>query len=95
MFIRDFCQNSSNFYCQRFIGTEINIKNTDDFLAKIKVNNDKNDPERDTKDEAKAVSELFKKNWKTYTLIFLLIVALTTGVIFFVKRQQKKGGWKL
>ncbi len=90
-----YCQNSSNFYCQRFIGTEINIKDTDDFLAKIKVNNEKNDPDRDKKDETKIVTELFKNNWKTYILIFLIVVALATGVIFFIKKRRKKEGWEL
>lgn len=90
-----YCQNSSNYYCQRFIGTEINIKDTDDFLNKIKVNNDKNDPDRDKIDEKKELSKLLKNNWKFYLILFTVIAALVTGLIFFLKKRQQKKGWKL
>ncbi len=90
-----YCQNSSNYYCQRFIGTEINIKDANDFLSKIKVNNEKNDPDRDKNETDKKVGDLFKANWKTYLMIFMVILALATGLFMFIKKQQKKGGWKL
>ena len=90
-----YCQNSSNYYCQRFIGTEINIKNADDFLSKIKVNNEKNDPDRVKNEMDKKISELFKANWKIYLAIFMIILVLATGLFIFIRKQQKKGGWKL
>ncbi len=90
-----YCQNSTNFYCQRFIGTEINIKNADDFLNKIKVNNDKNNPNADAGADKKIIANLFKSNWKTYLLVAVILAALATGSIFLIKRRQKKSGWKL
>lgn len=90
-----YCQNSSNYYCQRFIGTEINIEDTEDFLSKIKVNNDKNDPDRDKIETKKELSKLIKTNWKLYLLLFTIIAGLITGLIVFLKRRQAKKGWKL
>lgn len=90
-----YCQNSTNYYCQRFIGTEISLKSTDDFLAKIEVNNDKNNPNRDSEEAKKAFAEMWKENWKTYCLIFVIVLAAGTGGIFFIRNYQKKSGWKL
>lgn len=90
-----YCQNSSNYYCQRFIKSEISIKDTDDFLNKIEVNNDKNDPNKDYKENKEALGKLFKENWKTYLLIFVIVLAAGTGAVFFIRNYQKKSGWKL
>ena len=90
-----YCQNSSNYYCQRFIKSEISIKDTDDFLNKIEVNNDKNDPNKDGKENKEALGKLFKENWKTYLLIFVIVLAAGTGAVFFIRNYQKKSGWKL
>lgn len=90
-----YCQNSSIYYCQRFIGSEINLKGTDDFLNKIKVNNDKNNPNRDKIEEKEEIKSLLSKNWKTYVLLFVVIALLIVGIIFYIKRRHKKSGWKL
>ncbi len=90
-----YCKNSSIYYCQRFIGSEINLKGTDDFLNKIKVNNDKNNPDRDKIEEKEEIKKLVGKNWKTYLILFLVIAILIVGIIFYIKRRNKKKGWEL
>lgn len=90
-----YCQNSSSFYCQRFVGSEPNIKGTNDFLSKIKVNNENNNPKRDEIEEKKTIMTILKENWKTYALIFLGVVVVTVVIIFVIKERNKKKGWRL
>lgn len=90
-----YCHNSSNYYCQRFIGTEIDIKDNTDFLNKIKVNNEKNNPSRDDIEDKEAIKNLLKDNWKMYVLIFVIILGLIVGGVFFIKKHREKKGWKL
>lgn len=87
-----YCQNSSNFYCQRFIGTEIDLTTTE-FLSKIKTNN--KSPDADQKAEIKEIGDIFKKNWKTYLLVFLGLAVASVAIIFFVRMYNKKKGWRL
>ncbi len=90
-----YCSNSSNYYCQRFIGTEISVKGTDDFLNKIKVNNELNNPDRADKEDRATFWQLLKDNWKTYTLIFFGVAVVVVAIIVFIKYRSKKKGWKL
>lgn len=90
-----YCQNSSNFYCQKFIGTEINIGSVDDFLNKIKVNIDNTNPNKDKIDENREIVTIIKNNWKIYILIFLVLAVLIVAAIFFIKKYKAKKGWKL
>lgn len=90
-----YCHNSSNYYCQRFVGTELNIKDNQDFLTKIKVNNEKNNPDRDKNEETEAIKNLLKNNWKIYVLIFVVILGGVVGAVFFVKKNKEKKGWRL
>lgn len=90
-----YCKNSSNFYCQRFIGTEINLKSADEFLNKVSVNNEKNNPKRDEIEEKNEISDLLKKNWKTYVLVFVLVLGVIVGGAFFLKKYNEKKGWRL
>ena len=90
-----YCKNSSTFYCQRFIESETGIKNTNDFLKKIKANNDINNPDRDEIEERENLKNMFKDNWKLYAGIFVfVIITLVVGIILLRKHQKKKG-WKL
>ncbi|HBA37638.1 MAG TPA: hypothetical protein DCY94_02850 [Firmicutes bacterium] len=90
-----YCKNSSNFYCQRFIGTEINIKDTDDFLNRIKVNNENSNPNRDKIEEAKQLKTLLKKNWKLYLSIFIAIIVIAIALVYGIRIYRKKKGWRL
>ena len=90
-----YCQNSSNLYCQKFTRYDLGIKTVSDFLTKIQVNNELNNPDRDEIEENKTLSELFKKNWKIYLGIFAGAIIITIGVIVFIKKRNKKKGWKL
>lgn len=90
-----YCQNSSNYYCQRFVNTELKINSTEEFISKISVNNEKNNPNKGFLDENKEIIDTFKKNWPLYLLIFIIIAAIITGVIFFIKKKNKKKGWNL
>ena len=90
-----FCQNSTLFYCQKFTAKELGIKDADDFLEKIKVNNENNDPDRDQKEALEEITNLFKKNWKIYLLIFLGIIAVTVSIIVIIKKRNKNKGWRL
>lgn len=89
-----YCQNSSSYYCQKFIGTEINIKSTNEFLNKIQVNNEKNDP--DVKND-ESIFNVIQKNWKIYLFIFLgvLFVAGVAIIIFIILKRKKNKEWKL
>lgn len=90
-----YCKNSSNYYCQRFIGTEINIEDTDDFLSRIKVNNEKSNPNRDKIDEEKEIKDLVKENWKLYLIILFGTVTVFSIIFILVKKHKKKKGWRL
>lgn len=90
-----YCKNSSNYYCQRFIGTEINIKDENDFLEKISTNNEKNDPNKNKTEEKKEVKELIQKYWKVYLTIFIIVLITTVVVIVYITNHRKKKGWRL
>lgn len=90
-----YCQNSSSYYCQRFVTTDLNIEDTSEFLRKIEVNNQKNNPNKGFLDENKEIMDNLKNNWMWYLLIFLAIAGIITGLIIYLKKKQKKAGWKL
>lgn len=90
-----YCKNSTNYYCQRFIGTEISVKSVDDFLDKISVNNEKNNPDNSKPEDKKEIANLVKKYWKTYLIIFIVILIITVVVIVYVHNRKKKKGWRL
>ncbi len=90
-----FCQNSSLYYCQKFTAKELGIKDADDFLEKIKVNNENNNPNKDENDAIEEITNLFKKNWKMYLLIFIVIIAITISIIVIIKKRNKNKGWRL
>ncbi len=89
-----FCQNSSNFYCQKFVKKDLNINNTQDFLNKIQVNNEKNKPveERDPNEDIK---ELIEKNWQLYLCIFLGIIIVVLIVVVIIRKHNHDKRWKL
>lgn len=89
-----YCQNSSNYYCQKFIGTEINISNTGEFLDKIQANNEKNDPSSPQNQE-ETIGEVIKNNWKLYLIIFASIVLISGITLILIRMRNKKKGWKL
>ncbi len=82
-----YCKNSSSYYCQRFVGTELNLKNTDEFYQKIKPNN-KSDKEQ--KEEGSLI-QVVKQNWKLYLGIFAgLIVAFALFTVFMRWWNKRK-----
>jgi len=82
-----YCKNSSSYYCQRFVGTELNLKDTDEFYQKIKPNN-KSDKEQQ---EEGSLIQVVKQNWKLYLGIFVgLIVAFALFTIFMRWWNKRK-----
>lgn len=90
-----YCKNSSNYYCQRFVGTDLNLRDSDDFLSKIKVNNDKNNPNREQMDEDKEIKDILKNNWKIYLIVFIVVLGVLVGSVVLIRRYNKKKGWRL
>lgn len=90
-----YCGNSSSYYCQKFITGDLGIDSTSEFLKKIEVNNQKNDPKKDEKDIKKQITDILKNNWKIYLAIFVVVSGTFTGLIIYKKRANKKKGWNL
>lgn len=90
-----YCKNSTTYYCQRFITSDLKISTTDEFLDKISVNNEKNNPNKDKNDITKEIVDSFKSNWKLYLGIFFGLAILIVGGIFILKKYREKKGWKL
>lgn len=90
-----YCQNSSNLYCQRFTDKDLNITDSKDFLNKVKVNNEKNNPDRDKIDEFDTITKLLQDNWKVYLGVFIGVVFIIVIIIFIIKARNKKKGWRL
>lgn len=86
-----YCKNSSNLYCQKFVTKDLNINGTDDFLNKIKVNNEKNKPE----DISEKIIETIKEHWIIYLILFVGIIIGSIAGIFIVRNKKMKDGWKL
>lgn len=87
----NYCKNSSTYYCQRFVGHDLSIKDTNDFLNKIDVNN-KNEKEQNGE---KTFVELFKEDWKLYASIFGVLLILFIALVIFLKWKNKRRGLKL
>ncbi len=82
-----YCKNSSSYYCQRFVGTELNLKDTNEFYQKIKPNN-KSDKEQQ---EEGSLIQVVKQNWKLYLGIFVgLIVAFALFTVFMRWWNKRK-----
>lgn len=90
-----YCQNSSSYYCQRFIKTELNLADAKDFKSKIKVNSSKGNPDREEIEEKQEILDLLKKYWRLYLIILLGITGGVAGGIVLIKRHRMKKGWKL
>ncbi len=90
-----YCQNSTNFYCQRFVASDLKINSTSEFLSKIKVNNEKNNPNKGYIDIKKELADTFKANWPLYIAIFIGVALIITGIIIYFKKRNKKTGWKI
>ena len=86
-----YCKTSSSLYCQKFVTSNLKIKNTDDFLSKIKVNNEKNKPE----EEEEIVIDNIKSYWRVYLGIFIGVIFISIGVILIIRRKNAKKGWNL
>lgn len=90
-----YCKNSSNLYCQKFTTTDLGIKSSEDFLNKIKVNNENNNPNKDEIQEIETIKNLLSKNWKIYLLILVIVIVITIITILYIKKKNQKKGWKL
>jgi len=82
----NYCKNSSSYYCQRFVGTELGIKNTEDFYKKISVNNKK----AIEKGKIDVLTDIIKSHWKLYLSIFGGVLILFIGTIIFLRSRKKK-----
>lgn len=91
-----FCENSSNYYCQKFAEKELNIKDDDDFLNKIKVNNSSNKPEETQEEtEEEDAYDIISKKPILYIGVLCGVIIVSTVVIIVVRRKQKNKEWKL
>lgn len=90
-----YCQNSSNYYCQRFVSNDLKIKDTADFIKRIAVNNEKNNPNKGFLDANQEIKDTLKKNWPLYLAIFAGIALVIIATIFYLKKRQRKKGWKI
>ncbi len=86
-----FCQNSSIFYCQKFVGSETGLKSAEDFLKKIEANNKKPVIEG----AVETVRDLIKNNWKIYIAVFAIVVVLFVALIVLLRHLNKKKGTTL
>lgn len=88
-----YCENSTVYYCQRFIGTEINIKSTDEFIRKINVNQGKVEEKGEiTTGKKKGIGEKIRKHWKIYLTLSVGAITIVSIMIALVmrKRREKK-----
>jgi len=87
-----YCNNSSIYYCQRFITNDLNIEDAEDFLQKIYKNNQVNNLKDKNDDEIK---NIIMDNWILYASIFFAIAFAFAGFVIIKKKKNKTGGWKL
>ena len=90
-----YCENSSIYYCQKFVEKDLNIKDDSDFLSKIKVNNAANAPSEETQLEEETAYNLIIKNPIIYLTIFGSVIVITVLAIVFIRIRNKKKGWRL
>lgn len=87
-----YCKNSSNYYCQKFVNKDLKLKNSDDFMSKIAVNNKLNNPNIPLPSK---VVELIKQNWKLYIKIFVGATLFIILLVVLIRYYNKKKRWKL
>lgn len=82
-----YCKKSSNYYCQKFLGTEVNIKSTEDFMKKVGIVESEETEEESTIEETPI--ELFNQNKVLYISIFASVVVILGVVIAIVLVRRK------
>ena len=87
-----YCQNSANFYCQKFTTKDLKLGSTYEFLQKITVNNEKNKP---VEEEETSITQLVKQDWKIYLGLFAIVIILASTIIVIMKKRKKAKEWKL
>ncbi len=94
-----FCKNSSNYYCQKFTKTKLNLKGNDDFLSKIKVNNQKHseaiETEKKNNDEETNIIDSVINNWEMYLGIFIGTIFISIILVFVIKKRKSKKEWNV
>lgn len=88
-----YCKNSTILLCQRFVTKDLGIKSNEDFLNKIKVNNDKNKPIENKISDT--LNEVFKNNLTLYIILFVVVIGISVGVILYLRKRSKNAGWRL
>ena len=91
-----FCKNSSNYYCQKFTTTALNLKGNEDFLSKIKVNNDKRSigTIEVEKKETKSFMDMIMDNWQMYAGVSLASIVVSLILLIVIKKRKTKKGWE-
>ena len=89
-----FCQNSSVLYCQRFVTANLGIASADEFLNKIKVNNEQNAPTIENETVNK-IGDILREHWLLYLSIFVAVVIITIIIIIVMHKRKAKAGWRL
>lgn len=92
-----YCKNSSNYYCQKFTKTKLNLKGNEDFLSKIKVNNDRRSEEIKKNEEPKerGIVDLIVDNWQMYLGIFIGTIFISIILVFVIKKRKSKKEWNV
>ena len=90
-----YCNNSSLFFCQKFIEKETGIKSSADFLNKIDVNNQSNKPISESETEMISIKDIIKDNWILYVCVLVGVMITSVIVIILLHKKNKKKGWKL
>lgn len=87
-----YCENSSNYYCQKFTTKELNIKDDDDFLNKIRANNNTEIPTTTAKTKEPLIND---KNKIIYIGAFFAVAIISILSIIIFKKKNAKKEWKL
>lgn len=90
-----YCENSSNYYCQKFVEKDLNLKDDADFLSRIKSNSDNNAPNNNTSEDKDTMIRLFKKHKFLYLNVLISVIIVAILVIIVVNKRKNKRGWRL
>lgn len=90
-----YCQNSSNYYCQKFTTNELKLNGSEDFFAKIAVNNNKRAPINNESKDEETASVSILDNWKLYAGIFIGVIIITISVLIINRKKNTKKGWEV
>ncbi len=93
-----YCKNSSSFYCQKFVSTDIRVNGIDDFMKKVGIkstDSSRESTEKIENNEEESIGTILKSNWILYLSIAGGVVVVVIVIIVLVSIRKKNRRAKL